>query len=58
MKNKELTYQEFMDLAKQNYCKGGMVFFECWDESAFDYYVKEFGVITKKRAFQLFARGY
>lgn len=58
MEDRELTYQEFIELAKQNYCKGGMVFFECWDETAFDYFCKEFGKITEKKAFQMFKRGY
>jgi len=58
MENKELTYQEFMELAKQNYTKGGMVFFECWEEYQFDDYCKMFGNITVKEAFKLFKRGY
>ena len=58
MKNKKLTYQEFMELAKQNYTKGGMVFYECWEECQFNDYVKEYGAITKKKAFQMFNRGY
>lgn len=55
---KKLTYQEFMELAKQNYSKGGMVFFECWEEYQFDDYCKMFGEITEKRAIQMFKRGY
>lgn len=58
MKNKELTYQEFMELARMNYIKGGMVFYECWEEYQFNDYVKEFGKITTKKAFQMFKRGY
>jgi hypothetical protein len=58
MESKALTYQEFIELAKENYTKGGMVFYECWDKGAFDYFCKEFGKITKKKALQMFKRGY
>ena len=58
MENKVLTYQEFMELALKNYCKGGMVFFECWEEYQFDDYCKEYGAITQSKAMQLFKRGY
>lgn len=54
MKNKALTYQEFIALADKNYCKGGMTFSECWDESAFQYYVEEFGAITERTAMRMF----
>lgn len=58
MENKKLTYQEFMELARQNYCKGGEVFYECWEEYQFDDYCEEYGGITIKKAFQMFKRGY
>ena len=35
---KTLTYREFMELARQNYCNGGEVFYECWEEYQFDDY--------------------
>lgn len=57
-KAKQLTYEEFIDLAKKNYCKGGEVFVECWDERSFKDYGKEFGPITEKKALQMFRRGY
>lgn len=55
---KTLSYQEFMELAKQNYSKGGMVFYECWEEYQFNDYVKLFGGITKAEAIKMFKRGY
>lgn len=58
MENKKLTYQEFIELAKKNYCKGGMIFFECWDENQFKEFCELFGDITTKKALQMFKRGY
>lgn len=55
---KTLNYREFMELARQNYCKGGMVFYECWEEYQFDDYVKMFGEITENEAMKMFKRGY
>ncbi len=58
MKAKELTYDEFMEYAKQHYTKGGDGFCECWDEKTFTEYVKLFGGITKRRALQMFKTSY
>lgn len=58
MKAKELTYDEFMEYAKQHYTKGGDGFYECWDEKTFAEYVDQFGVITKRRALQMFKISY
>ena len=55
---KTLTYREFMELARQNYCNGGMVFYECWEEYQFNDYVKMFGEITAADAMKMFKRGY
>ena len=55
---KGLTYEEFMEYAKQHYTKGGDTFFECWDQKEFDYYVKEFGEITKHKALSMFKLQY
>lgn len=55
---KNLSYREFMELAKSNYCKGGMVFYECWEEYQFNDYVKMFGEITERKAMKMFKRGY
>lgn len=52
--NKPLTYEEFIELAKENYTTGGDCVYECWDKSAFDVYVEEFGAITRKEAFSIF----
>ena len=51
---KHLTYEEFMELAKQNYCKGGDTYYECLEKYEFEFYVKEFGEITKERALEMF----
>lgn len=47
MKERALTYEEFIALAKANYTKGGDGYVECWDDRTFTYFVKEFGPITK-----------
>lgn len=54
MKERALTYAELMELARENYDKGGDGYAECWDERTFAYFVKEFGPITKARALQMF----
>lgn len=53
-RGKALTYEEFVALAKENYNKGGDVVVECWERYEFDYYVKEFGPVTKTKALQMF----
>ena len=55
---KALTYAEFMDYAKAHYNRGGDSFFECWEKKEFDWYVKEFGPITKSRALRMFRTAY
>lgn len=54
MKERALTYEEFIALAKANYIKGGDGYVECWDDRTFTYFVKEFGPITKTQALQMF----
>lgn len=51
---KTLTYQEFMNLSKQYYTKGGDGYYECWDERTFHEYVKMFGAITKSKALRMY----
>ena len=51
---KNLTYEELMELAKKNYNNGGDGVYECWDEMTFDFYVKEFGPLTEKKALAMF----
>lgn len=58
MKRSYLTYSEFMELAMQNYRKGGDEYVECWDESCFTEYVSLFGGITKTKALNMFKRSY
>lgn len=53
-----LTYNELMELAKQNYNKGGDGVFECWDERTYNEYVELFGAITKRGALAMFRRNY
>lgn len=55
MADKALNYEEFIALAKANYNAGGDGYVECWDDRTFDYFVEEFGPISKKRALQMFA---
>lgn len=49
-----LTYEELMELARKNYNKGGDSVYECWGKEEFNEYVKEFGPITKEKAYKLF----
>ena len=58
MKERALTYEEFIALAKANYTKGGDGYVECWDDRTFTYFVKEFGPITKTQALQMFAAAF
>ena len=58
MKRSYLTYPEFMELAMQNYRKGGDEYVECWDEGYYTEYVRLFGGITKTRAMKMFKRSY
>ncbi len=51
---KELNYEEFIEYAQKYYIKGGDTFVECWDRREFDYFVKNFGAITKSRALSMF----
>lgn len=51
---KALSYEELIELARENYTKGGDSVYECWDEREFNDYVKEFGPITKEKAYKLF----
>lgn len=56
MKERALTYDQFMELARENYGKGGDGYVECWDERTFAYFVKEFGPITRASALDAFAQ--
>ena len=53
-RGKALTYEEFIALAKENYTKGGDVAVGCWVQREFDFYVKEFGPVTKTKAMRMF----
>lgn len=41
-----MTYEEFMKFAKE--CKAYTIL-ETWDENSFNFYVEEFGTMTKER---------
>lgn len=51
---KNLTYDELIELAKQNYNNGGDVVYECWDERFFEDFTRQFGPITEKKALAMF----
>lgn len=55
---KGLSYNEFIELAKSKYNRGGDSYFECWGESEFRTYVEEFGPITKTKALKMFKEEY
>lgn len=52
--SKYLTYEDLIALALENYNFGGDSIYECWDQKMFDGYVREFGLITKAKALELF----
>lgn len=58
MAAKALSYEELMELAKQNYTKGGDATYECWDKKQFDRYVDQFGPMTKTKAMKMFKLDY
>ena len=39
-----ITYSEFIKIARE---VGAMRIIECWDEISFQFYIKQFGPITK-----------
>ena len=51
---KELTFAEFENLARQNYSRGGAGVVECWDEEQFAEDVKRSGAMTLLRARDVF----
>lgn len=48
-----MTYKELMAWGMKHYNEGGDVFVECWEESDFNEYVREFGPMTEKAACSL-----
>ena len=57
-KAKGLTYEEFMQYARQHYNSGGDGYYECWDRRLHDEYIAQFGIITKRTALQMFRIDY
>ena len=57
-RKKGLTYDQFMEYAKEHYTTGGDAYYECWEEKEFNYYVENFGEITKKKALSMFRLEY
>lgn len=55
---KALSYEEFMNLSKKYYTKGGDGYYECWDERMFNEYVKIFGGITESKALRMYKTAY
>lgn len=51
---KGLTYEELIQLALDNYEKGGDTVYECWDKQQYQGYVDQFGPLTKTRAMKIF----
>ena len=51
---KGLTYNEFQQMAMDNYNNGGDTYVECWGQQEFDEYTKQFGPMTKTKAKQMF----
>ena len=51
---KELTWEEFYNLALRNYTKGGDSFVECWNQLTFDCYVEGCGPLTEQVALEMF----
>lgn len=53
-KARNLSFDEFMALANENYSNGGDSIVECWDERTFNEYVSMFGPVTKGKAMKMF----
>ncbi len=51
---KALTYKELIELAEENYNRGGDAIVECWTEEMFNNYVEDFGPVTKAKALRMF----
>lgn len=51
---KALTFEQFIELAKKHYNRGGDSYVECWDRTTFNDYVDMFEPITKRTALQMF----
>lgn len=58
MASKVLSYEELMEYAKKYYNKGGDSIYECWGRSEYDYYVSNFGPMTKEAAREMFRVNY
>ncbi|MCD7866759.1 MAG: hypothetical protein LUG62_00835 [Clostridiales bacterium] len=54
MTEKALSYEEFVELAKENYTRGGDVIVECWAKYQFEDYVEMFGPVTRAKALKMF----
>lgn len=52
--SKVLSFADFIELARIHYNEGGDGVYECWDKLSYDFYVKEFGPITKEKALSIF----
>lgn len=52
--DKTLTFEQFIELAKKHYHRGGDSFVECWERTTFNAYVEMFEPITKRTALQMF----
>lgn len=52
--SKALTFEQFMELAKKHYNRGGDAYVECWDRRTFTDWVDDFGPITKADALRMF----
>lgn len=45
-----ITYSEFIKIAWE---VGAMSIIECWDESSFQFYIEQFGPMTKESAYEM-----
>ena len=52
---KNITYEELMKLANENYNNGGDAIYECWSKKDLDEYIEEVGSLTRQQALDLIA---
>lgn len=49
-----MSYKEFRAFANEHYCEGGDVIIEYWDERDYNDYTRNFGPMTKAKAWEIF----
>lgn len=53
MKSKEISFEEFQQLGKKYYSRGGSFIVECWEDYQFNDWCKMFGPMTEQDALNM-----